>query len=261
MGRAEELFERIIAGGQAAIDEFISTRTSEELFLDFKRSTDNGNGVRLHQRDREHLAKAISGFGNSEGGVIVWGIDCSETPDNADVAHTRFPVTNPTRFKSWLEGVVSACTVPAHSGVRHHTIPIDADNGYVVTHIPTGLGAPYQAIYVKRYFIRAGSDFVPTPHEVLAGLFGRRPQPHVFHMYTVPKAGLAQGRIEVSLGIEVANGGPGIADNMYLNVMLLSAPGDGCEVKFEPTDKNWGGYDGARDGNESNRECWDPISP
>lgn len=242
MGRAEELFERIIAGGQVAIDEFITTRTSEELFLEFKRSADNGNGIRLHQHDRDHLAKAISGFGNSEGGVIIWGIDCSRTTDNADVAHTRVPIVNPTRFKSWLEGVVSACTVPAHSGVRHHAIPVDANNGYVVTLIPTGYGAPYQAIYKKQYFIRAGSDFAPTPHEVLAGLFGRRPQPHVFYMYSVSKAVFDRDAIKVSLGVKIANNGPGIADNMYLNIMCLSVPGDTCEISLEPTDKNWGGY-------------------
>jgi hypothetical protein len=38
MGRAEDIFERIKAEGELAINEFVQTRHCEELFLDFKRS-------------------------------------------------------------------------------------------------------------------------------------------------------------------------------------------------------------------------------
>jgi len=74
MERSEELFKRICSIGESAIDEFISSRESEHLFLDFKRSSDHGRGVRLSNDDRNNFAKAISGFGNSEGGSSfgVW---------------------------------------------------------------------------------------------------------------------------------------------------------------------------------------------
>jgi len=68
MGRAEDIFDRIVEQGEAAIDEFIQTRASEELFLDFKRSADHGHGTALHQNDRANFERAVSGFGNSEGG-------------------------------------------------------------------------------------------------------------------------------------------------------------------------------------------------
>ena len=87
MSRAIDLFSRIEQGGQAAILELIATRKSEELFLDFKRSADNGAAARLHDNDRNNLAKAISGFGNSEGGIVVWGVDCAR----AGQARRRVP--------------------------------------------------------------------------------------------------------------------------------------------------------------------------
>ena len=68
MGRAEDLFRRLSENGAETIDALIADRQSEESFLDFKRSLDNGVGRRLHDSDRWNLAKAISGFGNSEGG-------------------------------------------------------------------------------------------------------------------------------------------------------------------------------------------------
>jgi predicted HTH transcriptional regulator len=42
-----------------------------ELF--YKRVTKEGVSPMLEQSDRENLARAISGFGNSEGGIIIWG--------------------------------------------------------------------------------------------------------------------------------------------------------------------------------------------
>ena len=66
MERAEEFFEKIKSEGKSAIKEFILTRKEEELFLDFKRSADNGNGELLHTTDRKNLQKAISGYEMSD---------------------------------------------------------------------------------------------------------------------------------------------------------------------------------------------------
>jgi hypothetical protein len=121
--RANDLYNLICTEGEAAIDEFIATRKAEELFLDFKRSSDNGAGVRLSQNDRDNLAKAISGFGNSAGGIVVWGVDCSQAPDGADVARMKVPIVDPHRFASWLNAAVSGCTIPPHNGVLNTPIP------------------------------------------------------------------------------------------------------------------------------------------
>src|SRR5438045_2371206 len=112
MDRAEELYQRIVEHGENAIDEFIANRVSEESFLDFKRSSDGGAKQKLSDNDRNNLARAISGFSNSEGGIIVWGVDCSKDFEGADVAKAKFPICNPKRFLSWMESAISGCTVP-----------------------------------------------------------------------------------------------------------------------------------------------------
>jgi hypothetical protein len=243
MGRAEDIFEKIIKEGEAAIDEFILTRKSEELFLDFKRSADNGNEKILHQNDRDNLAKAISGFGNSEGGVIVWGVDCSPAQDLADVAKTKIPINNVKRFLSWLEGAVSGCTIPPHIGVQHHCITINNQvDGFVASVIPKSMHAPHQVVGKLQYFIRAGSNFVPTPHAVLAGMFGRRPQPNVFHQLSAGQVKLFKEKIEMQVGFLLRNQGPGIATDLFINVMVISNPGDNTDISFNPPDlNNWKG--------------------
>ena len=241
MGRAEDIFEKIVKNGEVAIDEFILTRKSEELFLDFKRSADDGFGKVIHQDDRKNLAKAISGFGNSEGGVIVWGIDCSKAKDGADVAHSKIPVQNVKRFASLLEGAVSGCTVPPHTTVRHHDIITgDKGDGFVATLIPKSDHAPHQVVVNGKsqyhYYIRAGSNFEHTPHAVLAGMFGRRPQPHVFHGFSFLSAEIDRERIKITIYFALYNKGPGIASDLFININAVSSP----EVFYIPLDEeNW----------------------
>jgi hypothetical protein len=120
--RATELFERFVSGGEAVIDQFIAEQISEELFVDYKRVTNEGASPKLEQSDRENFARAISGFGNSEGGIIVWGVDCRDDRERGDVPTTKYPIQNVKRFLSYLEGATSGCTLPPHDEVRHHLI-------------------------------------------------------------------------------------------------------------------------------------------
>jgi len=240
MGRAEDIFEKIKKDGMCGIEEFILTRKSEELFLDFKRSSNNGAGKILDQNDRNNLAKAISGFGNSEGGVIVWGIDCSKGIDNADVAHTKFPIEDVKRFVSWLEGAVSGCTVPPHTGIQHHPIIMnDKNEGFVITYIPKSNHTPHQVVGELKYYMRAGSSFVPVPHGVLAGMFGRRPQPHVVRMFYVFPAEVVNEKIEIKLNFLIKNEGPGIATDLFINALVISTPGANCRLVFEPPHQSY----------------------
>ena len=69
MSRAADLFDQLIEGGATRVQEMIANGEAEELFLDFKRSADNGSGVRLNNHDRANLAKSISGFGTRK---VAW---------------------------------------------------------------------------------------------------------------------------------------------------------------------------------------------
>jgi hypothetical protein len=242
MNRADDLFERLSSGGVSAIDELIATRKAEELFLDFKRSGDDGRGPHLHDSDNKNFAKAISGFGNSEGGVVVWGVDCSRAKDGADVATAKVPLHDAAAFASRVESTVSRATIPAHSGVRNFpiTLPHSAQ-GFVVSLIPKSNAAPHQTVAPPQYYMRAGSDFVPVPHSVLAGMFGRRPAPQMDIRKIIPyQAEVTTKGVEFTIGIIVANQGPGIARDIFLNLTGESVPCDGETLAFESLDtQNW----------------------
>lgn len=241
MSRAEQLYNNIIENGETSIDSFIETREIENLFLDFKRSKNNGDSEKLESTDRNHLAKAISGFGNSEGGVIVWGIDCSKDDIGADVAKAKFPIINSKRFASLLNNVISGCTIPVHTQIQNEIVIIGKGNqGYVITLIPKSFQAPHQTIYNKTYYIRAGSSFVPTPHDVLGGMFGRRPLPNLIHQYTT-SPGTTDGRyIKVEFSFILKNIGRSILSYPYMTCKIFHKGGTKSVCEFIPSgDQNW----------------------
>ena len=241
MNRAEDLFEKLTAGGEGAIDELIAARTAEELFLDFKRSADNGVGRRLHDIDNNKFGKAISGFGNAEGGVVVWGVDCSRAKDGSDVASMKMPVHDAAAFASRLEGAVSRCTIPPHSGVRSIAITRSpGTDGFAISLVPKSNHAPHQAVAGLQYYMRAGSDFVPVPHGILAGMFGKRPQPDMGLMKIVSFPEIDGNVIHFDVGLAIRNNGPGIARDIFLSVICRSMPCPVGSLAFESPDlENW----------------------
>ena len=181
MSRAEDIFEKLVYFGEDALDEFIQERQTEELFLDFKQAVSTGkHGLALCSDDRRNLAKCISGFGNSEGGVIVWGVECSRDVNVGDVAKAKVKVRNVHRFMSWVENAISGCTIPSHNKVRNHIICCDKNgDGYLATFIPKSDIAPLMTTIGSHIYIRSGSNNVPAPYAVIAGMFGKRPQAKV----------------------------------------------------------------------------------
>ena len=181
MSRAEDIFEKLVYFGEDALDEFIREHQTEELFMDFKQANSTGkHGWSLSSDDRRNLAKCISGFGNSEGGVIVWGVECSRDMDVGDVAKAKIKVENVHRFMSWVESAISGCTIPSHNKVRNHIISCDKEgNGYLATYIPKSDIAPLMTTIGSNIYIRSGSNNVPAPYAVIAGMFGRHPQPNI----------------------------------------------------------------------------------
>jgi len=251
MSRAEDIFEKLIYFGEDAIDEFLENRQTEELFLDFKQAASDGKSMRtLHPNDRRNLSKAISAFGNSEGGVLVWGVECSRDLEIGDVAKAKVKVKNVYRFLSWLENAISGCTIPSHNKVRNHIISTDKDgNGYLATYIPKSDIAPLMTTTGNQIYIRSGSNNVPAPYAVVAGMFGKRPQPNVDLVITdkevlisketdedifVPKKKTRKKETVVSVRFSLLaqNNSNAIAKELYLSCNTLSCGGELNKVNF-----------------------------
>jgi hypothetical protein len=254
MGRAEELFNRVRDKGAPEILRMISEPVVEELFLDYKRSSTTLPSRTLSDDDKKNLAKAIAGFANSEGGVIVWGVDCRHT-DEGDVPTKAVPIKQPVALKTLFDGIIGGLTLSAHSGVEN--LPLlnaTGGDGFVITYVPTGLHVPYQSLYPRQeYYIRAGSNFLPTPPGVLAGLFGRAPQPNptpIIRFGTLQRKD--DRRMLLRFDVSVINKGRGFAEDIFCVVEAKWPRAN--EVQY-PFDRS-GGRRAWRRATDDDRDCF-----
>jgi hypothetical protein len=243
MERAEELFARIKEGGAAEIHAMIKAQVVEELFLDYKQSSTRLPGAKLSDDDRKNLAKAIAGFGNSEGGVVVWGVDCRHT-DDGDVPTKAVPISAPLALKTLFDGAIGGLTLPAHSGVENVAVlNSPGADGFVVTHVPRGLNVPYQTLYPKQeYYIRAGSGFQPTPHSVLAGMFGRVPQSKVVPLITFQDGQAVQNvppAMRLSFLVTFINEGRGLAEDLFCTIEYTLPVGCSLGIAKHAYERAW----------------------
>lgn len=227
MGRAEELRDRLRTEGEAAIDRFIAEREAEGQWLDFKNASPAKDGrwdPRGH--DEDNLGEAVAGFANTDGGIIVWGVDARATKkDPGDVARSRPGIADPTGFVGWLQGVTSRAVVPHVRGVDHFVVPSAVGRGFAVTYVPASAVLPHRDERSRQYVMRSGSSFVVIPHIVLASMFGTRPVPELDAVVALGNYDRGEdGSATIDLNVSVYNAGSTMAPAPYVSCWVWDAP-------------------------------------
>jgi len=145
----------ILARGEAAVNEIVTEKREETLHLEFKTLSSNGS---LNRDDRKMIAKAICGFANAEGGLLIIGVETTKI-DGVDAAFDFRPVHNLSRFRSLVTAAIPELLSPQHSSISVHSImaPSGSDEGYILIKIPPSENRPHMSISEQRYF-RRGSD-------------------------------------------------------------------------------------------------------
>lgn len=186
MSRARAIFDDLIAGDAAArwarIEKLVTDKEQESLWLDFKEvgATADPNEAYL----KEKLARALSGFVNTEGGVLVYGIFAKEgKKGEPDAAEKITPIASPGKFRAALEKLALTITDPVVGGlIVQEIVKPEADEGVVVAFVPESNGAPHRIVSTSekwndRYMMRTATSVVVMPHRLLADRFGRGAAP------------------------------------------------------------------------------------
>ncbi len=156
------------------LDSYVQEKKQEDLHLDFK--TVNSNIT--SENDKKNYAKSVSGFANSDGGIIIWGVDCRKNSDGADCAESIVPIKNIEAFLSKLNALSNEVCSPSIDGLQHKIIFKSGTEGCAATFVPVSDSGPHMAkLGEQRYYKRSGSNFYKMEHYDLEDMFGRRQRP------------------------------------------------------------------------------------
>src|SRR5229473_4366007 len=157
------------------IVSFVEERQEEHLSLEFK--TIAGPEMKAGN-DQRSFAKALSGFANSAGGVVVWGIGTTKSASGNDAASSRAPIRNVAMFVQRLAEFTSLYVTPSVVGVAHRQFELPNGDGSAATYVPESDAGPHMALVgLDRYFKRGAVGFYPLQHFDVSDMFGRRQRP------------------------------------------------------------------------------------
>lgn len=157
------------------IDRFIEEKQEENLFIEFKTVVHPNYNQHNKNDDKKNIAKTISGFANSNGGIIIWGIKAKENENKQDVATNKKPIKELTKFLNLLNRLEGQAVTPLVTGVIHKKLEISDDLGYILTYIPESSFAPHMANYAdNHYYKRSGDSFYRCEHYDIRDMFQRK---------------------------------------------------------------------------------------
>ncbi|HVY88179.1 MAG TPA: ATP-binding protein [Hyphomonadaceae bacterium] len=164
-------FETIDA---ATVEAWIREGQEEHLYLDFKSCPSE----RLERQQRRDFAIGLTGFANSDGGLIVWGVR-TERVEGVDRAAAIEGFKDARAFTGHLNEIVASSSSPTLAGVRHRVIATSSGD-VVVTLSPRSEFAPHMARAGEdRYFRRAGSSFRRMEEFEIKDILSREVAPHL----------------------------------------------------------------------------------
>lgn len=235
------LVQQFRSEGVKLIRRVVKEAWPETLILDFKVASKNSGP--MQPDDRKNLAEALSGFANSEGGLIVWGIRADRpTPDDPDVAKELKPISKLDVFLSDLWSYTPQFVLPPVLNVDH--IPIyqskQQKKGFVVTVIPKTDGDPHMSMGKgdRCYYCRAGASFIKMEHYMVANHFRRKSSPKLELVYRFGEVERQGNKFKATVIVGICNVGTSIAIYPALKVI------DTGQIQPAPYGLNGTGQDG-----------------
>jgi hypothetical protein len=169
---------------EVKINNYIDEGKEENLRLDFKLTETTDFSRR---NDRKNFAKSLSGFANSSGGLIVWGVEANDNNEEGiDCASGKQEIENIGQFLTKLNEYTGDATSPVVEGVLHKSVETSNGKGFAISLVPESINGPHMAkLGEDRYYKRSGDSFYKMEHFDVADMFGRRPRPEL-HLRAQP---------------------------------------------------------------------------
>lgn len=158
------------------LQRYLGERQEENLNLDFKTV---GSPDLAQREDRRSVARALSGFANANGGLIVWGVNARKDDEGIDRVMELRGVGDATALVARLNELTGQAINPIADGIRHRRLGmLEGNREFAVTLVPESDAGPHMAkLGENRYYKRSGGSFLPMEHYEVADMFGRRQRP------------------------------------------------------------------------------------
>ena len=184
---------------------------------------------RLNREHKVHLAKALSGFSNTAGGIVIWGVSTTKhSHSGLDVLSQIEPLGNVRQFEKQITSAIPTLTTPSVINFQTKILRRRSSDtrGVVVVHIPKSYGDPCQSNQDNLFYFRSGDEFSIAPYEMVKRLFSATDSPDLSPLFDTDFVNHQDdGSFEIPILIQ--NNSSAVGENIYVSVIIENA--DDCE--------------------------------
>ena len=198
------------------IKSFIENDIEESIHIEFK----SAGALSKKDGQKKEVSKDVSAFANSDGGIIIYGIE-----EKNHKAHSFSFIDGNEFTKEWLEQIISSTVnrnIPELKifPIRNNGI---ISNTIYVVQIPSSLDAPHMS-RDKKYYKRFNFESVPMEEYEVRQLYGRKVMSKlVLDQSLISKLEVDEEseEYEYSLEVDVHNEGEKMEDTYKVNIYFI----------------------------------------
>lgn len=140
---------------QKYLENLITNKIEESLHLDYKAP----QSLEKNDKRRNELAKDVSAFANSAGGIIIYGI--TENNIEKHLPEKIEPLSRKLIDKEWIEQTIQSRIQPKIDDILIHAIEIDGDSDKVVYVIEIPQSTTAHQSHDHKYYKRHNFNSIP----------------------------------------------------------------------------------------------------
>lgn len=145
------------------IENLIKEGYTEDLHLEYKRElskdTWQNNQKGIAKKSKEKLAEEVIAFANTDGGILIVGIE--ESSDNPPRAESIYSIPNVTDLADRIRRSIYDLVDPKIPNLKTKGVPIDGEKGVLIIKVEKSYQAPHRAKFNKECFQRRNDEKIP----------------------------------------------------------------------------------------------------
>jgi hypothetical protein len=206
--------------------ELVDNGEAEGLHLECKAPIE----PRLNRELKAKLAEAASGFSNTTGGVILWGVSTTKhSHSGLDVISQLEPIGNVQKLAQQVEAAMPTLTTPAITNSKTKILlePNSSTRGIGITYVPMTNGDPVQSNIDHKFHFRNGDEFTVLPYVMLKRLFSASDSPDLEPFFRSALIELKSDGVW-EIPVVLKNQSSAVAE--HVNVLVVIENPAACEV-------------------------------
>lgn len=202
------------------IERLINEGESENQYMECK----SPQSPQLNAGLKQQLAEAVSGFANTGGGIIIWGVSTTRhNHSGLDILTQIEELGSINNFKIQIDLATASTLEPQIISCESKILKENSKNtkGIIITFVPPTSGDPIRSNIDGKFYIRVRDAFNEMPYETIKRMFAGTSGPDLLALFDAKLVKLEQDS-SWKIPIVLSNKSSAAAKNVEVSIIIVN---------------------------------------